>query len=84
MKRICPRNPVTGNSDCNVVQHPDWTGQSFCATCGNRFQNENHVPIVPVVLMTIVLGLLVTNMDETDQPTEPVPAKVTVSQVQVF
>ncbi|MGA1410153.1 MAG: hypothetical protein ACO37W_10510 [Prochlorotrichaceae cyanobacterium] len=83
MKRNCPRNPITGNPDCNIVQHPDWPNQHFCSTCGNRFYDENHVPILPIALMAIVLGILVTGLQETDQPGEadPVPAKVTVSRI---
>lgn len=35
----CLRNAL-GQPLCNVVDHPDNAGESFCATCNKRFQSR--------------------------------------------
>lgn len=40
----CPRN-ASGQKLCYVVDHPDNLGESFCATCNQRFQKSRFAPV---------------------------------------
>lgn len=84
MKRNCPLSQVTGKPDCHIIDHPTWSDQRFCVTCRANFRDENHVPLIPIVLVTIVFGLVLTGVEENTQPTDPtdpVPAQVTIGAI---
>ncbi len=48
----CTKNSL-GQSSCQIVQHPDRLGESFCATCNRRFANRDEtLEAVPLALTT--------------------------------
>ncbi|NJO79394.1 MAG: hypothetical protein HC827_13335 [Cyanobacteria bacterium RM1_2_2] len=63
----CPRNAL-GQKLCNVVEHPDRLGESFCATCNKRFQDSrsslspefssNQDRQLPSPIVDIITGVL--------------------------
>lgn len=59
----CPHNQF-GSPQCNIVQHPDRPDESFCATCGKSFQNQESAGSGLSILLAViasVLGLFMMN-----------------------
>ena len=68
------QNPF-GQSNCQIVQHPDRQHESFCVNCHKRFRNDYGSFEAWHFLLAIVLSLFMFRVFLSEQPELIEPAK---------
>ncbi len=78
----CPLNSI-GQPSCHITAHPDYPMQKFCATCKQRFPEQNSLGIVQIAIIFFLVILSFSFLQQrllnkTNSNVEPIHQKVSL------